>query len=560
MALQPAEIAVIRSQLEQIADEMDSVLVRTAFSPIISEANDRAHGIFDSDGNTIVQGAGGMPIFIGSMEFAVKTLKNRGAVAGTTYVLNDPYLVGTHLQDVKLIRLLADEAGQPMLYLGSTAHWMDLGGTTPGGWTPDAKDIYQEGIRLPPLPVASEGQILPHTLELLRANTRVPDDIEGDLRAQLAALDVGEQRLRDLIRRVGRQRILDIVAEINLRSQKLMESILEELAPGVYTARDYLDNDGVTDAELEIRATLTVGGGRIEFDFAGSSPPCVGPLNLALPTTVSACYAAIKHAFPSVPINAGAFKQVAIHAPDTTFVNAPPPRPVGGYTEAAQRVIDVVLEVLRQAGAAHLGAGNFSTSSAITLSGRAESGRFYVALFNISGGYGGTLEHDGLCGANPPMGHAQMVPIEVYETRFPVLFEWYRLREGSAGAGKHRGGLGTEYGFRLDAQQAYLSLMGDRSKHPPHGVECGYPSPTGTEFLVVRDGVEHRPPLRTKVSRWELRRGDLIVLKSPGGGGFGDPRQRASEAVARDLCLGYVDERQAREIYGSGPAGSDTER
>jgi len=384
------------------------------------------------------------------------------------------------------------------------------------------------------------GQIVEDVLELILGNVRMPDAVEADLKAQIAALEVGERRVASIIEEKSRDAFLAGIADIERRSARLAESTLRSLNDGDYETMELLDNDGVTDEELIIRLVLRVKGGRLSFDFTGSSPPCVGPMNVARPTVIAACFAAVKHAFPKLPINAGGFSGIDAIVPDDCFLNAEWPRPVGGYTEAAQRIIDAVLEVLRQAGAAEVGAGNFSTSCALTLSGHDLQGHYFVALFNMSGGYGASRGADGLSGANAPMGHAHMIPVEVYEARYPVTFEWFRLREGSAGAGQWRGGLGTDYAFRIDAKDAEFSVMGDHVKERVRGVEGGEPSPMTTAVIVTRSGQEWRPALGAKASGVRVQQGDIVNLASPGGGGFGPVALRDPALLERDCRCGYV--------------------
>ncbi|HEV7803488.1 MAG TPA: hydantoinase B/oxoprolinase family protein, partial [Burkholderiales bacterium] len=294
-ALDPVTLAVLNGRLVQIADEMDATLFRSAFNPIIAEAHDACHGLYHATtGATLVQGTSGLPIFVGAMAFAVKTVIDKvardGALeAGDTYLFNDPYDGGTHLNDVRLVRPLMRE-GKVFAWLASVGHWLDVGGNVPGNFNAKATESFQEGFRIPPVKLVRGGVIQQDIIDILAANSRVPQSNWGDLNGQLNALDLGERRLHALLDEYGEATISSALQALSDRAEKLMRANIAALPDGTYTCDDFLDNDGVTDKPLKIALDLTIAGERMTLDFSRSAPPCDGPLNIARSTTVACCY------------------------------------------------------------------------------------------------------------------------------------------------------------------------------------------------------------------------------------------------------------------------------
>jgi len=413
--LDPVTLAILKGRLEQIADEMDATLYRSAFNPIIAEARDACHGIYHpTNGDTLVQGTQGLPIFVGAMSFAVravieKVAREGGLDAGDTFLFNDPYAGGTHLNDFRLIRPIFRD-GRLFCWLASVGHWLDIGGNVPGNFNARATESHQEGVRIPPVKLIRAGRMDQDILDILAANSRVPLSNWGDLNGQLNALDLGQRRLDALLDEYGAQTLEAGWSALLDRAEALMRAEIARLPDGSYAFEDFLDNDGITDTPLPITLDMTITGDALHLDFSRTAAACQGPLNIARATAIACCYVALKHAFPDVPANAGVLRGVRFTIPETSLLSAEAPRPVGGYTETILRVIGVVFGALAQADPARATAAPFGTINALSISGtRADASRFVMFSF-FGGGLGGNPEGDGLTHANNPISTAKMPP------------------------------------------------------------------------------------------------------------------------------------------------------
>ena len=553
--IDPVTLAVLKGRLEQIADEMDATLYRSAFNPIIAEARDACHGLYHAEtGATLVQGTTGLPIFVGAMAFAVKAVidkvkRDGGLEEGDIYLFNDPYEGGTHLNDFRLVRPIFRN-GTLFCWLASVGHWLDIGGNVPGGFNARATESFQEGVRIPPVKLASRGQINNDLLDILAANSRVPQSNFGDLNGQLNALDLGEKRLRALLDDYGDAIVMQALDAFTARAEKLMRETIASLPDGVYSFEDRLDNDGVTDEPLTIALDLTIKGDEMALDFSRSSAPCAGPLNIARSTAVACCYVALKHVFTDVPANAGCLAPIEFIIPDTTLLGVSPPKPVGGYTETILRVIGVVFGALGQAMPEHATAAPFGTINALSIAGHRADGSRYVMFSFFGGGLGGNPETDGLNHGNNPISMATIPPAEILEASYPVMFTQWALRPDSAGAGLHRGGLGAIYEIEsLAPKGADAFLLGERGKFAPFGVNGGTHAALNRFVWQSEDG-EKTPPMASKIADVKIAQGKRVRLETPGGGGWGSPFIRDPKLVARDVRLGYVSRDKARTDYG----------
>ena len=559
MTLDPVTLAVLKGRLEQIVDEMDVTLYRSAFNPIIAEARDACHGLYHAEtGATLVQGGKGLPIFVGAMAFAVKAVIDKigadvgegreGVGPGDTYLFNDPYDGGTHLNDFRLVRPIFRN-GALFCWLASVGHWLDIGGNVPGGFNARATESFQEGVRIPPVKLIRAGRIDQDILAILAANSRVPTSNYGDLNGQLNALDLGERRLRDLLDEYGETTVACAFEAFTRRAEALMRDAIQAIPDGTYAFEDFLDNDGITDAPLRIALDITIAGDRMTLDFSRSSPPCAGPLNIAYSTSVACCYVALKHVFPDVPANAGCLAPITFVIPDATLLGVKAPKPVGGYTETILRVIGVVFGALAKAVPERATAGPFGTINALSLAGHRDDGSRWVMFSFYGGGLGGNPESDGLNHANNPISTATIPPAEILEAAYPVIFTQWALRPDSAGPGRHRGGLGAIYEIEvLAGSGADVFLLGERGKYPPFGVNGGLPAALN-RFVWQTGGGETTPPLASKITDVRIASGERVRLETPGGGGFGPPAERAPDKVARDVRLGYVSREAARALY-----------
>jgi N-methylhydantoinase B len=555
MTLDPVTLAVLNGRLVQIADEMDATLFRSAFNPIIAEAHDACHGLYHAEtGATLVQGTSGLPIFVGAMAFAVKAVIDKVTIdgppaPGDTYIFNDPYDGGTHLNDFRLVRPLIWQ-GEVFAWLASVGHWLDVGGNVPGNFNAKATESFQEGFRIPPVKLVRSGVMQQDILDILAANSRVPQSNWGDLNGQLNALDLGERRMRVLLEEYGAGTIAAALEALSARAEALMRANIAALPDGTYSYDDFLDNDGVTDTPLRIALDLTIAGETMTLDFSRSSSPCDGPLNIARSTAVACCYVGLKHIFTDVPANAGCLAPIEFVIPDTTLLGVSAPRPVGGYTETILRVIDTIFGAFAKAAPERANGSPFGTINALSLSGWRQRGRRWVMFCFFGGGLGGNPESDGLNHGNNPISTATIPPAEILESLYPVMFTQWALRSDSGGPGRHRGGLGAIYEIESLAEgDTDVFLLGERGKFPPFGVAGGCAAKLNRFYFETPEG-ERSPPLVSKITDVKIGTGRKVRLETPGGGGYGDPLSRDAARVQRDFALGYISREAAAAEYG----------
>ena len=558
MTIDPITLSVIQFGLQQVCDEMDLSFSRAAFSPVIAEANDRSDGIYSSeDGSLIAQGAGGLPVFVGTMQYSTRVLTERikdgitpAPKPDDIYIVNDPYLGGTHLMDVRFARPFYRH-GKLFCWLSNTGHWPDTGGSVPGGFSAAATAVEQEGLRLPPVRLFKEGQLDEEIYAIICSNIRVADQRIGDVMAQAAALKVGEDRLNALMDRYGDDVMVAAIAELRTRAATQMRALIQDIPDGVYSSVAWVDSDGVVDEPLAIRLAIHKSGDQLTFDFAGSSPPCIGPMNSVLATTLSSVYLAMRHIFPEVPISAGAFEPLDVIGVENTFLDALYPRPVSGCAaEVSQRIAEAVFAALVDALPDRVTAAPAGTSGNFALGGHnAEKGQDFVMYQLSGGGYGGNADHDGLANGCSTIGISKAPPIEIMEQSFPVLYHRYALREGSGGAGCHRGGFGLEYEVELRHAEARASFVMDHGRYGPQGVRGGKDGAVNT-VTVWRNGEASVPPHLSKQQDIPLQSGDRVVVATPGGAAYGDPLTRDPDAVKMDVMLERYTHNQAKEWFG----------
>ena len=541
-AIDPVTLAVVRGAFEQVAEEMDTVLAASAISPVIADAWDRASGVFHpKTGEVIAQGSTGLPIFIVVMQHTVQhviaahppeTMKD-----GDVYIVNDPYCGGTHVMDVKFVRPFFQD-GKLKAIVANTGHWPDVGGMTPGGFTPVSTDVYQEGLRLPPVRIVKEGVINQELIDIMMLNMRVASDRYGDLVAQLNALDLGCRRLDEVFRKWGDEVLFGCIDELKARSEQLMRVHIEAIPDGTYHFFDEMDSDGVDEGRLRLDLKLTVKGAEITFDLSGSSPETRGPFNSPISSTMTALMIGMKHVFWDVPINAGCFEPFHYIVPEGCMLNPRPPRPVSGTTtETSHRLVGVTMGALAQAIPDRVPAGFFGTGTNIGLGGNSPTYGRYATIFFFGGGYGGHADGDGLTNGSTTIAASRNSSIEVLEQTVPLLFTRYAVRESSAGDGEHRGGFGVEVAFELRDGDAYLTLVGDRTAAGPHGLLGGRPGASADHDFHT-GGRTFKPPHLSKIDRLYLKPGDGCVLRTPGGGGYGDPAKRGADARKADHLNG----------------------
>ena len=551
----PATLAVLQNSMRQIVDEMDIALEKAAFNPVMSEARDRANGIYHpTTGEIIAQGDTGLPIFVGVMQYAVQS-----AIAaypdlddGDVVMLNDPYLGGTHLMDVKLVRPF-HYGGRRFAFLANCGHWADIGGNVPGGFGVRATEIIQEGIRIPPVLIQRKGVLQEDLLTVLLANMRLPQERRGDLHAQFAALNVGDARVRNLLDRYGADEVARYTDELRERSERQMRAAITAIPDGRYSFEARIDSDGIVLEPILVALDLEVRGSELVLDFSRSSPPVKGPLNASMSATFAAVFAALKHLFPEVPVNAGIFRPVRLIVPETTFLNAQFPRAVSGSSaEVTLRVVDAVFGCLAQAIPDRVPAACFGSVASFTMSGYDPKRSAGYIMFRFSGGgFGGHPTCDGLTNGNAPISAARTSPIELLEQLYPLRFNRYCLREGSGGAGFNRGGCGIEFEVEVARGTSVSSVLGDRGIYPPYGLGGGKDAALAeVEYRLA--GQAYRPEHVSKDEGVQLTPGDTARLATPGGGGWGDPRARDPARVVRDVQDEIITPAEALRDYGVG--------
>ncbi len=558
MTIDPITLTVIQAGMQQVCDEMDMTFSRAAFSPVIAEANDRSDGIYAADdGALIAQGAGGLPVFVGTMQYSTRTLIDmidNGQVAapkpGDIYIVNDPYLGGTHLMDVRFARPFYRK-GELFCWLSNTGHWPDTGGAVPGGFSASATAVEQEGLRLPPVRLFKEGVLDQEIFSIISSNIRVADQRIGDVKAQAAALLVGEQRLNELMDRYGDGAVTEAIKELRGRAAQQMRAFIATIPEGTYKSTAWIDSDGVINKPLEIRLAITKADTDLIFDFEGTSPPCEGPMNSVKATTYSSVYLAMRHIFPEVPMSAGAFQPLSIMGIDNTFLDAHYPRPVSGCAaEVSQRIAEAVFAALVIPLPDRVTAAPAGTSGNFALGGFDPAHDRNFVMYQISGGgYGGNAEGDGLSNGCSTIGISKAPPVEIMEQAFPVLYHHYALHEGSGGAGLHRGGFGLDYEVELLRGHAKASFVMDHGRFGPQGA-LGGKDGVVNKVTVHRNGAAYTPPHLSKEQDIPLQSGDRVRVRTPGGGGYGDPLERPTSAVLEDVLLGRYSLDQAQTLFG----------
>ncbi len=542
-ALGAVALAVLKGRLEQIADEMDATLFRRAFNPTIAEAHDACHGIYHAtSGATLIQGKSGLPIFVGVMAHGVRAViekfADRPPAPGDVFVFNDPYLGGTHINDMRLIRpVFAD--GSVFCWLASVGHWHDIGGPVPGNYNPEATSYFQEGVLIPPVRLVRAGTLDQDILDIILAASRLPDTAQGDLQAQLAALDLGAARMTALLAETGTERLASALNSLTAISARQIRAEIASLPDGTWSGEDFLDNDGRSATPLPIACDVTVAGDRLIFDFTRSAGPTAGPVNISRATTEASVYVALKHLFPEIAANSGVMEPIDIIIPDRSLLNAQRPAPVGGYTETILRIIDVLFCIFADIRPDAATGCAYGTINALSITGTRENGQPWVMFSFFGGGHGGNPEGDGLSHGNPPIATAIIPPVEILEAAYPVRFTQWALRDGSGGEGAQRGGLGAIYEIAIESDQAQAFVFAERAHFPPRGVLGGGDGARNVISYEQADGWHH-PALGSKAVGLQLTHGQRIRLETPGGGGRGPISERSAADLERDATLGLV--------------------
>ena len=543
-AVDPVTLEVVRNGLLAVAEEMTATLVRTAHSPNVTERRDCSCAVFDAEARMVAQ-AETIPVHLGAMPFSVRAACEAfgpdDLEPGDAVLLNDPYAGGAHLPDLTLVAPVFD-GGDVVAYVANRAHHADVGGASAGSVSATATDIYQEGVRIPPVKLRRGGEYDQGVLDVLLANVRTPDERRGDLRAQVAAVETGRERTLELLERHSRDRFVDALAAVQDYSERRMRAAVADLPDGTWAFADALEDDGQGATDLAIEAAVTVDGDSVTVDFEGSAAQTAGPVNAPLAVTTSATYFTLRAVTdPDIPPNHGCYRPVTVAAPSGTVVNAAPPAAVvGGNLETSQRVVDAVLGALAEAVPERVPAAGQGTMNNLTLGGTdPRDGEPWAFYETHGGGAGGRAGADGMDGVHVHMSNTQNTPVEVLETAYPLRVCRYGLRPGSGGDGEYRGGLGLRRDVAVRAP-ATASVLAERQRTGPYGLRGGAAGEPGAAALFPDGDESAAEPLAAKTTL-ELGTGDVVSLRTPGGGGYGDPADRDSELRERDRRLEKAD-------------------
>jgi N-methylhydantoinase B len=538
----PTTLEIYRALYTSVAEEMGVTLRRTSFSPNIKERRDYSCAVFDASGRVIAQGDH-MPVHLGSMPMAVAAaLREVEIEPGDVVALNDPFAGGTHLPDVTLVmgvfaetrrrveretrrkqpdspRLRVTAFPRPLFYVANRAHHADIGGATPGSMGL-ATDVYGEGVRIPPIRIVRGGEVCADVMKLILTNVRSSHERRADFEAQIGSLKTGEMRLLEIVERRGEKEARDYAAQLISYSARMMRSAIAAIPDGIYKAEDALDDDGIVEGEIPIRVKVTIKGDRALVDFTGSSPQVAGAVNAVEAITVSAvsyCFRCLVGG--DVPASAGLIEPITVTAPEGTVVNARHPASVaGGNVETSQRIVDTVFKALSKAIPGRIPAASQGTMNNLTIGGiDPRTGSEFSYYETVAGGMGARAKLDGMSATHSHMTNSLNTPAEALEYAYPLRVREYRIRKGSGGKGKQKGGDGTIREIET-LGPANMALLSDRRKRAPYGLRGGQDGERGRAFVIRADG--RKEELRSKDNR-QLNAGDRVRIETPSGGGFG---------------------------------------
>ncbi|MFW6104586.1 MAG: hydantoinase B/oxoprolinase family protein [Candidatus Bipolaricaulota bacterium] len=549
-SVDPVSLEVLRNALAMVAEEMSANLVRTSYSPNIKERQDSSCALFDTSGSLVAQ-AENIPVHLGAMPRAVRAVLDEFKVdqlgPGDVIIHNDPYEGGVHLPDITMVSPVYDAEETLIGFVANRAHHADVGGAYSGSLSTESKSIFAEGLQIPPVKLVKEGKINDEILRFILINVRTPREREGDLRAQIAANYTGKKRLKEIVNEHGRQKILKVYSDIMKYSEKRMRKRIQQLPVGKYRATDCLDNDGVGNENLSIDVQLEVEENHVLVDFTGTCQQTDGPVNAPVAVTESAAYYSLRAVTdPSIPPNQGCYRPIIIKVPSGSLLNPTKPAPVvGGNLETSQRIVDVIFSALSEAEIPSIPANSNGSMNNLTFGSGQGSSKGYTFYETIGGGLGGRPNQDGVDGIHCHMTNTRNTPAEVIEQNYPLRVERYALRQDSGGAGEYRGGLGLIREIRVLENGTEFSLLSDRRCHRPRGLNGGKSGAPGKDRLFI-DGEKQSIPGKITM---ELDEGDLISIKTPGGGGYGSPRNRSLDNIEEDLEEEKISEEKARKNY-----------
>lgn len=557
MTLTPIEVEIMRNALTSICDEMYVAIMRSAYSTNIKERRDHSTAIFDVDGRVVVQGES-LPLLLASMMGLVEVVLDKygrdGIHPGDMFLSNDPYVGrGSHLPDVAVIMPVFHD-GSLAAFVADIAHHSDIGGMSPGSMAGGMTEIYQEGLRIPPVRIMRGYELVDDLVDLVLLNVRVPRERRGDYMAQIAANRLGERRMHDFFERWSVAGFAEgakaIIASVTRRTR----TGIATLPDGTYTFQDVIDDDGVGARDIPIKVTITIAGEEMDFDFSGSGAQVPGNINVTTTGLEASVLYALKVLIdPDGPNNHGLAEPVRISAPEGTIVNAVFPAATAARAQTCQRIIDVVLGALATAAPDRVIAASNGSNSAATFSGVGPGGQAYVYMETIGGGGGARSYKDGTDGVQVHVTNTSNLPVEALEKEYPLLIARYEFIPDTGGAGKWRGGLGLRREYRPLGHACRFSGQGERFIHRPWGLFGGQPGAHGDFILKCDNGDVKKLPAKTNAAI--IREGESLVVETPGGGGYGDPATRSKVLEQADRRLGKcVSERPQQTAGVKAPA------
>jgi N-methylhydantoinase B len=546
-SVDPISFEVIRNALVAATDEMALALKRSAYSTNIKTRSDFSCAFFDAQLRSVAQGFA-QPVHLGSMveqvPKAVLAYGPENLGPGDVIVTNDPHPSGVHLNDVSLISPVHCE-GELLGYVANLAHHVDVGGGAPAS-IGAFREVFQEGVIIPPVKLVAGGAIVDDIFRLILSQIRSKHETAGDFRAQIAANATGVRRVQALVRRHGIEAIRATMEELLEYTERRTRAELAKLPHGIYEAEGSVDNDGYTDEPVRLKARIEIGPDGVRFDTTGSDPQRRAPVNSTYAMTFSAAAYALKCLVdPDLPVNDGFYRVLDLHAPAGTVTNCTWPAPVVGGWETQTRLVDVMFKALLPAFPERLPAG---TKAMMCQAGfgslDVDAGTYTCFYDTFAGGYGGRFASDGPDAVQTHGQNTENAPVEETELNYPVRIDGLSLVEDSEGPGKFRGGLGLRKDYRFDLHTTF-TVLADRDRSGPHGVFGGHAGRIA-EYVHIRDGVETKLPSKTTL---DLVPGDVISVRTCGGGGYGPPAERDPERVLRDVLQGKVSAERARELY-----------
>ena len=542
-AADPITLEVVRNKFDGIANEMQSTLVRSSFSPIVKEGLDASASLFTLEGETLAQ-ATAIPIHLATLIPVVRTMIEKFPVGtmreGDIYIMNDPYSGGTHLPDIALVMPIFSR-GRPIAFSAAMTHHQDVGGMSPGSVPPNATEIYQEGIRIPPLKFRDGNEVNQTLVDLLTLNVRVPETFMGDLNAQVAACSIGARRMGELAERYGSNHLPAIAEALLSRSERLARRGVERIPDGRYHYVDWLDNDGVAlDEPVRIEVTVEIEGDRVVVDFEGTSPQVRGPFNCVPSGAYAGAYfAVLAMTDSSIPINGGCFRPIELRLPEGSLVNPREPAPVNSRTSTIKRIAGSIIGALRQARPEEAPADAAAALHVLAFGGAREDGSPYVVGELIASGSGASRGKDGVDVIETDGSNCMNLPVEALEMDVPIRMHRSELRPDSGGTGEFRGGLGISREYEVLAGEVVFTHRGERHRRPAQGAAGGGPGACAHSVIRRAGGAEEIIPSKTLV---RLHPGDRVEVNTAGGGGYGDPGARAADRLAADFVGGKVSE------------------